>query len=492
MKSRSFFLLLILNLFFLFSFSQTNDNKGKSLLEKEINIFLSDSDLKNASVSFYAIDLKTGEVIAQINPDLLLSPASTMKIFTTAAALEIFGPDYHFTTQIEYSGKILKDSSLQGNIYLKGGGDPVFYSHLFNSNYSNPDFFSKAAVEIKGKGINKIKGSVIGDASYYEDNWVPPTWIMADVANYYGASPFALSFMDNEYKVHFQTGSNSGDSTTIVKIDPEIPEMKLENRVKSLDVNDDQSVIFGGPFENLRIITGCLPLQKNNYEVKGSIPDPPLLAAMILQKVLFQNGITVTDSAKSLNGMSLLKNDTNIRFPLISIKSPSLKDIIYYTNIKSVNLYAEHLLRQIGLKEKGKATNQTGIDAINDFWKPYTKKIMMFDGSGLSRFNAVSAKQLVSVLSYMKKQSKNFEYFYNSLPVASRSGSLSGMFTGSFAENNLRAKSGYMTGVRSYAGYVKIKSSKEIAFAVIINNYSSSPSRVKSQIEQLLIKLSEL
>jgi len=116
----------------------------------------------------------------------------------------------------------------------------------------------------------------------------------------------------------------------------------------------------------------------------------------------------------------------------------------------------------------------------------------MFDGSGLSRFNAVSAKQLVYVLKYMKKESKNFDVFYNSLPVASKSGSLAGMFSSSIAENNLRAKSGYMTGVRSYAGYLKTKSSKELAFAIIINNYLSNPSRVKEKIEQFLIKLSSL
>jgi D-alanyl-D-alanine carboxypeptidase/D-alanyl-D-alanine-endopeptidase (penicillin-binding protein 4) len=108
----------------------------------------------------------------------------------------------------------------------------------------------------------------------------------------------------------------------------------------------------------------------------------------------------------------------------------------------------------------------------------------------LSRFNAVSAKQLVQVLKYMKKSSTNFNSFYNSLPIASKSGSISGMFAGSIAENNLRAKSGYMTGVRSYAGYVKTKSSKELAFAIIINNYSSSPSVIKGKIEHFLVKLS--
>ncbi len=471
-------------------YAQKAINEQKTDFNKAIKEFILDSDLLNSSISFYAIDLNTDEEIGKINPELRLSPASTMKLFTTAAALEILGEEKTFKTKIGYSGAINESGFLNGNIIIKGGGDPCFMSHNFNSTYYNPEILSKIISEIIKSGIKKINGSIVGNASYYSDNSAPSTWILADVANYYGASPSALSILDNEYKLFFNTGLKSNDSTFIIKKEPEIPFMELENIVKTDNVSGDQSIIYGGQFDNYRIATGKLPINKTNFEVKGSTSNPPLLAAELLKKELTKNGIIVMDSSIAVPGLKFQKIINEDYKYIYEIESPRLKDIIYYTNIKSINLYAEHLLRQIGVTKNGNGSNASGIDEINNFWLKTTGKLLMYDGSGLSRFNAVSAKQLVQVLSYMKKTSKNFNSFYNSLPVASRSGSLSGMFSGSFAENNMRAKSGYMTGVRSYAGYVKTKSSKEIAFAIIINNYSSSPSVVKSKIEQFLIQLS--
>lgn len=491
MKIYLFFTLFFILVYCSFSFSQDSDIESIGNFKKDIIAFSSDTVFANSSISFYAIDINSGEIIGQINPNLLLSPASTMKIFTTATALEILGPDHTFKTDFEYTGNIEK-GVLHGNVYIKGGGDPTFYSHTFTSLYNNPDVFSKVAEEIKKAGIKKIDGKIIGNASYYSDNTAPSTWILADVANYYGASPFALSFQDNEYKIFFKTGDTIGDSTWINSVYPNIPNLELYNLVKSKNINDDQSVIYGGLYDDYRIVTGNLPLNKNNFEVKGSIPDPPLFAAYSLLHVIKQHGIEVSDSVCSVYEF---KHNTNLESNLrsfYSVTSPPVKEIVYHTNIRSINLYAEHLLRQIGVKKAGKGSNQSGIESICNYWKPYTGKFLMYDGSGLSRFNAVSAKQLVTVLTYMKKQSKHFDPFYNSLPIASRSGSLTSMFNGTIAENNLRAKSGYMSGVRSYAGYVKTKSSREISFAIIVNNYFTTPAVVKSKIEQLLVKLSSL
>ncbi len=484
MKLKLFLLIFITFITYCYCKSQNITYNFKD----DINKFISDTELQNSSISFYAIDLTTNEIIGEINPNLLLSPASTMKLFTTAAALEIFGPNYTFKTDITYSGKII-NNVLNGNIYIKGGGDPCFMSNNFKSNYSN--FFEQIVKECENNGINKVQGKIIGDATYYSDNFAPSTWILADVANYYGASPWALSIYDNEYKLYFKTGGKSGDSTFIINEKPDIPFINLQNVVKSGNISGDQSIIYGGLFDNYRVVTGKLPLNKDNYEVKGSIPNPPIYTAMLLMQKLNKSGIIVTDSIESKFEFSNYTDSLNTQV-LYSIKSPALKDIIYFTNLKSINLYAEHLLRQIGLKANGEGSNNSGIKAVSNFWQKKTGKLLMFDGSGLSRFNAVSSKQLVEVLKFMKNESKNYNSFYNSLPIAGKSGSLTSMYKGTYAENNLHAKSGYMTGVRSYAGYVKSKSSKEIAFAIIVNNYTSNPSIIKAKIEQLLVKLSEL
>lgn len=492
MKIKSAILFLLLGLSFHLLFSQEQGTNNTLRIDKALEEFVKDPVLSNASISFYAEDMETGLVLSQYNPSILLSPASTMKLFTTAAALEILGADCNFKTDFYYNGIIDQEGVLHGNVIIKGGGDPVFYSSSFSSYYYSPDIFSIVVEELKKAGIKSIKGKVIGDASYYTDNNVPSTWIEADIANYFGAAPFALSILDNEYTIVFKTGEKAGDSCEIVKIIPEIPQLDLLNVVKSQNVKDDRSVIFGGQWDNLRIITGSLPFQKNNFEVKGSIPDPPLYAAYRLKESIEKTGISISDSCISFPGMIQYNKDTIPRTLLYSVKSPALSEIVFRTNIKSVNLYAEHLLRQIGIKISNTGSNSIGTKSIEEFWFPVTGKYLMYDGSGLSRFNAVSAKQLVSVLKFMKTKSKNFDVFYNSLPIASRSGSLSSMFSGTYAENNLRAKSGYMSGVRSYAGYVSSKSKKNIAFAIIVNNYTSSAYEVKLKIEQLLLELSAL
>lgn len=489
MLIKKFIFISLLFLFYNFSFAQNKDANSFINFKNEISKFISDSDLQNSSISFYAIDLKTNEVIGEINSNLMLSPASTMKLFTTAASLEILGPDYTFNTTISYSGQI-NNNVLTGNIYIKGGGDPCFMSNNFKSNYLN--VFPNIVEECKKNGINKVQGKIIGDASFYADNFAPSTWILADVANYYGASPWALSIYDNEYKLFFKTGEKAGDSTFITKKEPNISLINFNNIVKSDNVSGDQSIIYGGLFDNFRIATGSLPLHKSDFEVKGSIPNPSIYTALLLKQELNKNGIIVTDSIQSIYEYSNFNDSLQTKNLIFTIKSPPLKDIIYFTNIKSINLYAEHLLRQIGLKSNGEGSNNSGINEVSKFWLKKTGYFLMFDGSGLSRFNAVSSKQLVEVLKYMKNESKNYSYFYNSLPIAGKSGSLTNMFNGTYAENNLHAKSGYMTGVRSYAGYVKSKSSKEIAFAIILNNYTSNTSVIKAKIEHLLVKLSEI
>jgi serine-type D-Ala-D-Ala carboxypeptidase/endopeptidase (penicillin-binding protein 4) len=470
--------------------SQSKISKENDSFNEIIKQFVNDSELTNASISLFIQDINSGEVIGEYNPNLLLAPASTLKLLTTATAIELFGADYRFKTSVSYSGKIDKSGTLNGNIIINGSGDPCFYSENFHEYYSQPDVFESVISEIKKAGIVKINGTVIGNSCLYSDNFVPPSWITGDIANYYGAAPFALSFMDNQYKLFFNTGSVIKGNTKIVKMEPFIREIEIVNNVNSQSIEDDQSIIFGGPFDNFRWIKGSLPINKLNYEVKGSIPNPPLFTAIYFSRILNKNGISISDSCKTNPDKCNRITDYGKQIELKQISSPTLTDIIKVTNIKSMNLYAEHLLRNIGLKNKFDGSNEAGIDAIKAYWKTKIGKFILFDGSGLSRFNAISAKQLVGVL-YEMKNSKNYSSFYNSLPIAGKSGSISKMFKGSYAENNLRAKSGFMSGVRSYAGYVKTKSNQEIAFAIIVNNYSCQTGVIRTKMEKFLINLSD-
>ncbi|MCB9365463.1 MAG: D-alanyl-D-alanine carboxypeptidase/D-alanyl-D-alanine-endopeptidase [Flavobacteriales bacterium] len=475
---------IFLFFYILYGFSQTVQD-----VRNEAVKFAADNDLKNASISFYAIDLTTNQVIAGLSPDMSLVPASTTKLITTASALEILGENTRFSTQILYTGTIdTLCKVLNGNIIIKGGGDPCLGADRYSRHYG--DFIKNWALKIKALGIDSINGRVIGDASCFTYQTTPSTWIWGDLGNYYGASPSGLSIYDNMCKVEFESGRKNGDSTFITCVVPFIPDLNIDNQVKSLDTKKDESYFYGGPFQVNRMVRGGIPLNKKGYDVKSSIPDPAMLAAFELDMEMRMMGLKLKDTYTTRRVLETENNDeTHL---LTKTYSPKLSDIVNQTNTYSINLYAEHLVNQIGLKIYKSGDPESGTTAITNFWKEKGLDVDGFyinDGSGLSRFNAITAKHLVSILKYMKT-SENYDEFYNSLPIAGKTGTIRSIGKNTFAENNLRAKSGYMTRARSYAGYVTTKSKRELAFALIVNNYNCTPYVMKQKMESLMIKLS--
>ena len=477
------FLISILQINIIFAYPLLSVNNIDSCLQS----FVKEKSLTGASFSVFAIDLNSNDTIAKINQNLSLIPASVTKLVTTSAALEVLGKDFKFETTIKYSGKIV-DSILIGNIYIIGGGDPALGSSLFKDTYFKPNFLNVWAKEIQKLGIKKIEGSIIPDDSYFDKYSIPSTWIWGDMGNYFGAFPSGLTIYDNTYSIYINSGKNSGDTTYINNIEPENLNIVFDNRLRASPVNKDKSNIFGAPYSNLRYITGTIPKNKINYKVKGSIPNPPFYVASELNKHLEEIGVYCE------KGIKMEKNEIgDVRNKICSTKSPQLQEIIHWTNMKSINLYAEHLCNQIGKTTNGTNNYIGGTKAIVDFWKSKninTKGVYLNDGSGLSRYNVLTTSFLVGILQYMKK-SENYETLIKSLPIAGRTGSLWKMCKGTFAENNLHAKSGYLTRVRSYAGYTKTKSGKEIAFAVIVNNYSCSASKMKNILEELMVNLAD-
>ncbi len=452
-----------------------------------------DEQLKNASISFYAIDLDSNKVIAGLGSNKSLVPASTMKLVTTATALELLGSGKRFSTYIKYSGEIDSNCVLNGNIYIVGGGDPCLGSERFIKHYG--DFINKWANEIIKLGIDSINGRVIGDASIFSEQMIPSTWIWGDLGNYYGAGPCGLSIYENKCNVEFSSGKK-GDSTEVTCIYPYIPNLKFDNYVKSMITKKDLSYIFGAPYQENRIIKGGIPLNKKNFMIRGSIPDPSYLAAFELDMELRYLGIKLSTPSTTVRKIKFeTGNKERIKKHIITTtRSPKLTSIINLTNTYSINLYAEHLMNQIGVFKYRSGDTGSGTQATQNFWKNTgldVEGMYVNDGSGLSRFNAITAKQLVGILKHMNA-SKNRKLYLNSLPIAGKSGTLRNVGKGTAASGRIKAKSGYMTRVRSYAGYVTTKNKRNIAFALIVNNFNCTPFQMKKKMEKIMIKLAEI
>jgi serine-type D-Ala-D-Ala carboxypeptidase/endopeptidase (penicillin-binding protein 4) len=460
-------------------------------IQRAADRMMSEASLKHASMSFFVYDLDSNTVLADHDGSKSLVPASTMKLVTTATALQQLGSYYVFKTHLEYDGEIDTASrTLNGNIYIKGGGDPTLGSKYFAK--ANDAFKTEWLNAIRKLGIDSINGAVIADASWYTDDMVPSTWVWGDIANYFGAGPSGLTVYDNTYHLEFSSGPNSGDSTTIECVRPYVPDLIVENRVKSANIRNDQAYIFGAPFDHYKIAQGKIPKNKELFEVKGSIPDPAYQVAWELNWILRDSGIVVNNMPTTVRRLRQRgKISTKDRITFYTRKSPSLARIVYWTNLLSVNLYAEHLLRAVAKSRYKDGSNFSGTVAITKYWNTkgvITSGMYVHDGSGLSRHNAISAKHLVDVLGAMNK-SKYFKSFKSSLPVAGKTGTMKSMCVGTSAHGNLRAKSGTMSRVKSYAGYVTSKSGRNLAFAIIVNNHTCSHKVLKKKIEQLMVAM---
>ncbi|HNV95150.1 MAG TPA: D-alanyl-D-alanine carboxypeptidase/D-alanyl-D-alanine-endopeptidase [Bacteroidales bacterium] len=479
------FLAILLVLFFSSSYNQVF--KGDSIYIKKSVSLLTDSNWQGAVVAITAKDLTDNKLMIDYNGSLKLTPASIVKLITTGAALHILSPSFRFKTEFYYSGEI-HDSILNGDVIIRGYGDPTLYSRFFKTFYEKNSPFDTLAIILKNRGIKYIKGRIIGDASFFDYNLPTSTWIVGDVANYFGASPCGLNIYNNEYSLYFKT-SDTIAPAILKNIYPDNIPIELKNFLKGGKVSNDQSIIYGGLFDSTRIVVGLIPLKSDSFEVRGSIPNPPLLAANFLQEVLEKQGISVADAPAFRMEYNYVNDTTEKKQLIYTHYSPNLSQIINLTNLYSINLFAENIARLCGYEQYKSTTTESGTLAINRFWKNKTGEMLLYDASGLSRFNGVSTQQFVSVLEYMYTKSSYKKVFYNSLAVAGENGTLSKMFLNSKAKGKVIAKTGTMTNIRSLSGYIQTKEKHTIAFTIIVNNCPQSSKWIKEKIEQIILKL---
>ncbi len=450
--------------------------------EKAVQKIREKPEYKNATIGIDILNLATGEKVFGLNEHQLMIPASTIKLVTSAAAMEILGADYRFRTVIGYTGKI-RNTKLTGDLIVVGGGDPALGSEYFRDQYFNPHFMDVWAQNIKAAGIQLVDGDIFLDPSIYNDEEIPDTWIWGDIGNYYGAGPSAFTIYDNLYRISFKSPKQPGKQTTITAINPKMEDLNISNEVISSDINKDQAYVYGSPLDKSREIRGTIPKNRKSFTIKGSVLQPEELFASELLTHLAKNGVFVT-------GNIVFHPVNRNKMKMVYVQeSPTLESIAEVLNHESVNLFAEHLLKQISAEIQGEGRRDSSIAIVQRFWKDkIPDHFFMEDGSGLSHFNAISPADFTAILKYMYNTSKNRQAFLTSLPTAGE-GTLSGFSTKLFPKEILQAKSGSMTRVRCYAGYLKTDNGKRLAFNIMFNNFGYSHSALVNEIENLLLVL---
>lgn len=468
------FIIALFSLLFTSSIFSQVLNSG---IQQSIDHFVQSSGLENAAISFMAYDLDSNKVLAEYNEMMAIPPASTTKLFTTAAAYEILGKDYRPKTELYHSGTIDSEGILHGDIIVRGLGDPTLGSKYFYDRKNAATFLEDWVALISEAGIKKIKGKILADGSAFGYNGVPDGWDWSDMGNYYGSGPSGCAVYDNLTYLHFSTSTTLNGPTHLDSMTPTIPGYHLDNRVTTYNSTRDNSYIYGAPFSYQRFATGKLPRNRSNFEVKASVPDPELLLAQVFEAALNKDSIRVSLPAA---GFRILQdmNDTIMDYnslKLISVyHGKTIDEIAFWTNHRSVNFFAEQLLCLIGYEKTGFGGTSESAKYIRDYWSPRLNlNMFQTDGCGLSRSNAFSANHFIQLFKYMYK-SKHFTDFETSLPTAGKSGTLKGVCRGQAAQGRMKAKSGTLSKVKAYAGYIDSIKGDKIGFALIVNNYNIS------------------
>ncbi len=450
--------------------------------------------LRSASWSVYAKYLNSGKEIINYNPDLSLAPASNLKLFTTAAALDYLGEDFTFETKIYYDGKIDEHGTLNGNIYFTGGGDPTLGSDLVSNSLPFDSLMKTIIAKIKSLGIKRINGNIYADDLLYDDQLIPDEWNWIDIGNYYAAPLSALTINDNLYYLYFKPGGNAGDKATVIRTEPFVEGLKFINHMKTgPEGSGDNGYIYNSPWRFTAVLRGTIPKGKNEFSIKGSLPDPPLFTVQYLKSKLSENGIPVTGEPLKLKN-HINYNDEKL---ITKITSPPLKDIVFIINKKSNNLYTELLLKMISYKINKTGSTKDGTRLVKLFLQKNgidTTGILLYDGSGLSRENAITTEAMVKLLTVLTGK-KYFDSFHKSLAVMGKPDDI-GFFKntgrGTLLENNVRIKSGVIEGVRAYSGYLKDKRGNVIVFSMIANNFNGEGSEVTFIHRKILLSLANL
>jgi D-alanyl-D-alanine carboxypeptidase/D-alanyl-D-alanine-endopeptidase (penicillin-binding protein 4) len=402
----------------------------------------------------------------------------------------VLGEDYQFKTELQYDGQLKPDGTLDGNLYIRGGGDPTLGAGRTTGSLALGELMGLWVAKVKAAGIKRVNGMVVGDADVFDENVIPSGWTWSDIGNYYGSPAFGLNVNDNLYRLSFRPGARAGEPAKVLRTDPAMHGMEFTNEVTTgAPGSGDNAYIYGVPYTDMRIVQGTVPAGVKEFTIKGAMTDPPLTCAELFHDRLQAGGVPIDKLPTTTRLLRQRKAlSTAGRTAFYTHLSPALKEIVYQTNLQSMNLYAEAMLKMMGVEAFKDGTTVSGTMAVENFWRGKGVDLggfFMRDGSGLSRSNALTAATLTTMLQYAANQ-PFFTSYYASFPVAGVSGTMSNVGRGTAAEGNVRAKTGTIERVTSYSGYFRTRSGELMTFAIIANDYNGESKAIRRKIEKIM------
>jgi D-alanyl-D-alanine carboxypeptidase/D-alanyl-D-alanine-endopeptidase (penicillin-binding protein 4) len=459
-------------------------------LQARISDILRKPEFAPALIAIKVASLDTGRVLFEDNSHKLVRPASNMKLYTVAAALDRLSPDFHFVTSAYAQTKPDGDGVIKGDLIIYGRGDPSLAARFNNGDYFKG--IDDLAIRIAGSGLKRVDGNLIGDETYFSGSPYGSGWEWEDLTWYYGAEISSLAVNDNALDLFVKPGSQVG-SPALVTTGPPDPLLTIINRVTTAAKGTRRSIsVYRSLGENRLELSGTIPLEDRGYTGGIGISHPAQLFMSLLRSALAQHGVKVkgqTQVVSERTGVSMIPKGTNGSsqsgpLEIAKLQSPPFAIVAAQTLKPSQNLYTEIILRTLGEvapvpSPAMNAAQQTSEDAGHDVVKAFLKEaglnpdsLVLSDGSGLSRNDMITADSNVQLLTYMSKH-KYAAVWRDALPIAGVDGTLRNRMRNTPAENNLRAKTGSLSSAASLSGYVTTAAGENLVFSIVVNNYPS-------------------
>ena len=458
-------------------------------LGMDINKILQDERLKGATTGVSVRNAATGEVIYDHLGEMRLHPASNMKLLTGAAALETLGEDYRFSTEVLTDGKVTS-GVIQGNLYLKGKGDPTLLEQDFD----------QLAQNLATKGIKQVNGNLIGDDTWYDNERLSSDITLSDESYYYAAHVSALTASPNgdfdagSVIVEAQANRTVGKPATITVL-PETDVLKVMNHSKTVAAGGTKDILIERQHgTNNIVITGTVPVGGTVTREWIAVWEPSNYALNLFKKALDKKGIKFKGDSKVALGKTPAGSEI-----LTTKESMTLKELFIPFMKLSNNGHAEILTKEMGKVVYGEGSWEKGIQVIEETSAKFglnMDSIMIRDGSGMSHVNMIPSNEITGLLVAIQKEPW-YESFLNSLPVAGKSerfvgGSLRNRMKTEPTAGNVKAKTGSLTAVSALSGYAKTKDGELLVFSILINNDLAAVTPIEDQIAMVIANYTKL
>jgi D-alanyl-D-alanine carboxypeptidase/D-alanyl-D-alanine-endopeptidase (penicillin-binding protein 4) len=476
-------------------------------LGRQIDRAIDESEFAKARWGVFVMSLRDGRVLYARNADRTFAPASNMKVYTTAIALDSLGADYRWRTSVYAEAEPDKNGTLSGDLTLYGRGAPDLSSSTDRD--ESKSSLAQLADELYKRGVRRVRGDIVGDESYFRGDPLGDGWLWNDVQWYFGAEVSALSINDNEIEVAV-TPSAKPDETANIKLKPETAYVQIKNDTNTAGRATPPTIgITRGLSDNQVRVWGDFPLGSRALNARISVHQPALWAATLLREALKGRGITVEGVARAVDAREEEKGrriDPARAVELASITGKTLGEIIHSTNKESINLYAELILRTLGKERGGSAPaadpkkmltrgdDEAGLAVIRQWLEKHaipTDALALHDGSGLSRLDLVTPEATARLLAAMT-QTPAARVYRDSLPIAGRDGTLKFRLR-SLGPDKIVAKTGTLTYINSLSGYATTDDDEPLAFSIICNDETTAESSTRAidSIAALLAAYSE-